>query len=232
MPRDIRYSDGVAKHPRSVEELAPWLNAVEEWRRQSSQELPPPRFLLNLLVPGAEWHWSVGAEVQRLEMEWYSGIPFPLPATPLPSEVVDSAPGSADDEKTETLGSIPPAPAPLSPPQSAAARAPVPPPHSASTAEWLRVVENAVQSCSGEIRPETQAVVQGPTSVAAAPNTSPPRAAQSTSGATLDSQHSGFPPRGDTDNSDSYDCRENMAAVFEYLEAQYGIDDRRPSLGK
>ncbi|KAG0581574.1 hypothetical protein KC19_4G262200 [Ceratodon purpureus] len=162
MGRSDRYNGRKAKQPRSAAELAPWLTAVEEWRRRSIRAVPEPRLLLDLVVPGAEWWWSVGTALQRLEMEFHSGIPYPLP--PAPTEVTDSNMEDAPQVSTESATVVFPASAVASPPRAG--------------------VDDAIDS--------HQSCVRG---------------------------------RGESNRNDSNDSREDMQAVFTYLEGKYGAGE-------
>ncbi|KAG0595869.1 hypothetical protein M758_UG205100 [Ceratodon purpureus] len=207
-----RFHDKVAQHPRSVEELAPWLTAVDEWRRCSTRPVPPPRFLLDLVVPGAEWFRSVGAAVERLEMEWYSNIPYPLPVAP--TSVTDSNVVAAPEVLTESVASVAPFQQPVSPLQSV------------RTSEWLRVVEDAMPNSSAELA--SQLNTAGASGRSAAPPSTTLTSSRSASTAALDSKHSCFPPRGKSDLSDSYDCRENMQEVFAFPRTSMVLVSRTP----
>ncbi|KAG0572170.1 hypothetical protein KC19_VG074200 [Ceratodon purpureus] len=105
--------------------------AVEEWRATRLYATPPPHLLLDLLVPGAKWIWTVACTLQRLEAEDLSRMVYPLPAA-----TVRLIPGAHNPHVIRSRERVCSAAHPLPNPLST--------PCSASTSEWLRILEEGI----------------------------------------------------------------------------------------
>ena len=200
--------------PANTAELRPWLRAVEDWRHTRFFETPRPRLLLDLVEPGAPWIWIVACSLERLEMEDISGIPFPLPS---PTALNVAGPAMAEvPGPCQSEGS---APTPIGGHPTA---------ESATTSDWLRILEEAMSGVSS---------FRAPNQIVNAMTASNPSAASpstlsrtSTFPATIESEYSCFTPWEEGNSFDSYDCRPGVDAVRAYLAQQRATGEYCPLL--